>query len=306
MYSNSVQLLQSSLMTHVESTQHVSEHFFSFLKPNCFHWATSFMQSIRSVYGTVSFKKYVYCSQKNPCAMHLRAVGQAGGHGEGASTSQSFHRIQSAHGLWSQIKSSPVQGLPTKTKATLFQRYVFSSGGTSCMVTAVDPLFVLNCSKRFSSTLLSSALGSWTVFSKAGLELPMPPDTEGTHRSFIGTLLWPTDGLIFWRGLEPVVPRTLDTWVRLLYVFRMINNTARMMMMPMTMTAIIAPELWMSICSLDFVTTVVLGVVVMLVTGDSFEACIFSNNQTHSSWVSASRWEPEQLWAPSLSQPRGA
>lgn len=28
----------------------------------------------------------------------------------------------------------------------------------------------------------------------------------------------------------------------LLYVFRMINNTARMMMMPMTMTAIIAPE----------------------------------------------------------------
>lgn len=42
--------------------------------------------------------------------------------------------------------------------------------------------------------------------------------------------------------------------------------------------------LWMSICSLDFVTTVVLGVVVMLVTGDSFEACIFSNNlrQTHT------------------------
>lgn len=42
--------------------------------------------------------------------------------------------------------------------------------------------------------------------------------------------------------------------------------------------------LWMSICSLDFVTTVVLGVVVMLVTGDSFEACIFSNNlhETHT------------------------
>lgn len=41
--------------------------------------------------------------------MHLQAVGQAGGHGEGAPTSQSFHRIQSTHGLWSQIKSSPVQ-----------------------------------------------------------------------------------------------------------------------------------------------------------------------------------------------------
>lgn len=223
MYSNSVQLLQSSLMTHVESTQHVSEH----LKPNCFHWATSFMQSMRSVYGTVSFAKYVYCSQKKkkPCAMYLRAVGQAGGHGEGASMSQSFHRIQSAHSLWSQIKSSPVQGLYTKTKPTSFQRYVFSSGGTSCMVTAVDPLFVLNCSKRVSSALLSSALGSWTVFSKAGLELPMPPDTEGIHRSFIGTLLWATDGLIFWRGLEPEVPRTLDTWVRLATSERTIKIT---------------------------------------------------------------------------------
>lgn len=111
----------------------------------------------------------------------------------------------------SQIKSSQKLG---KTKPT-FYCYVFSSGGASCMVTAVDPLLVLNCSKRFSSTLLSSARGRWKVLSKAGLELPIPPDTEGIHKSFLGTLLWPKDGLIFWRGLEPVAPRTLDTWVRL-------------------------------------------------------------------------------------------
>lgn len=41
----------------------------------------------------------------NPCAT-VRAVGQAGGHGEGASMSQSLRKIQSAHGLRSQIKSS--------------------------------------------------------------------------------------------------------------------------------------------------------------------------------------------------------
>lgn len=39
-----------------------------------------------------------------------------------------------------------------------------------------------------------------------------------------------------------VLPRHAGMQPHLLYVFRMINNTARMMMMPMTMTAIIAPE----------------------------------------------------------------
>lgn len=67
------------------------------------------------------------------------------------------------------------------------------------------------------------------------------------------------------------------------------------------MTAIIAPELWMSICSLDFV---VFEGIVVLVTGETVEACIFSNNLTVSSLISAqafSRWEPEQFGAPSLS-----
>lgn len=142
--------------------------------------------------------------------MQLWAVGQAGRHGEGASVSQSSHGIQSARGFVVTVQSKT-----TKTKPTLFDHYVFSSGGTSCMVTAVDPLLVLNCSRRVSSALLSSALGGWVVFSKAGLEFPIPPETEGIHKSFIGTLLWPRDGLIFWRGLEPVAPRTLDTCVRL-------------------------------------------------------------------------------------------
>lgn len=36
--------------------------------------------------------------------------------------------------------------------------------------------------------------------------------------------------------------------------------------------------LWMSICSLDFVTVVVSEGAVTLVTGETVEACIFSNN----------------------------
>lgn len=167
MYSNSVQLLQSSLMTHVESTQHVSEH----LKPNCFHWATSFMQSMRSVYGTVSFTKYVYCSQKkNPCAMHLRAVGQAGGHGEGASTSQSFHRIQSAHGLWSQIKSSPVQGLLQKLNRRRFnamcspagERRVWSPRWIHCLCWTAPSGFPPRCSARLWGVGRCSRRPGWS------------------------------------------------------------------------------------------------------------------------------------------------
>lgn len=77
-----------------------------------------------------------------------------------------------------------------------------------------------------------------------------------------------------------------------------------MMMIPMTMTAIIAPELWMSICSFVFVTEVVFEGTVVLVTGETVVDCIFSNNLTVSSLISAqafSRWEPEQRRAPSLS-----
>lgn len=66
----------------------------------------------------------------------------------------------------------------------------------------------------------------------------------------------------------------------------MIKRKVRMMIMPITMTAIIAPELWMRICSLDFVVIVVFeGDVVALVTGEAVEACIFSSNLTVSSLI---------------------
>lgn len=178
------------------------------------------------------------------------------------------------------------------------------------MVITVDSLMVLDSSMwfpsaLFSSALFSSALGSWKPFSNAGFELEMLPDTELTPMVLSGMLFCTVDCDIFGRGLEPpLAPSTLDTCVRLLYVFRMIRRKARMMMMPMTMTAIIAPELWMSICSFVFVMAVVFEGTVVLVTGETVEACIFSNNLTVSSLISAqvlSRWEPEQRRAPSLS-----
>lgn len=180
--------------------------------------------------------------------------------------------------------------------------YVFPIDGESCIVITVDSLMLLDCSMWFPSTLFSSVVGSWKPFSEAGSELVMLPDTELTPMVLSGTLLWPVDCDIFGRGLEPpLAPRTLDACVRLLYVFRMMRRMARMMMIPMTMTAIIAPELWMSICSFVFVTAVVFEGTVVLVTGETVEACIFSNNQTVSSLISAqafTRWEPEQKKEP--------
>lgn len=93
---------------------------------------------------------------------------------------------------------------------------MFSNEGTSWMVTAVDPLLVLNCSMWFPSTLLSSTLGSRKLFSGVGFELWTPPDTEAIPTGLSGQLLWPVDCVIFWRGLEPpLAPRTLDACVRL-------------------------------------------------------------------------------------------
>lgn len=77
------------------------------------------------------------------------------------------------------------------------------------------------------------------------------------------------------RGLDEA-PRTLEACVRRLYVLRMRSRTVRIIMMPMTMTAIIAPELWIRICSLDLVTVVVFAVVV-LIAGETVEVCIFGN-----------------------------
>lgn len=70
-----------------------------------------------------------------------------------------------------------------------FGRYVFSIEGISCMLTAVDPLVVLNSSVRFSSMLFSSTRGSRKMLSKAGLELAMLPDTEVIPMALSGTVL---------------------------------------------------------------------------------------------------------------------
>lgn len=163
-------------------------------------------------------------------------------------------------------------------------------------MTTVDPLVALNCSmfsstllsstrgslKPFSegglepsSALLSSARGSLNPFSEGGLEKEMLPDTELTPTGDRGRLLCVVDWDILGRGLDEA-PRTLETCVRRLYVLRMMSRTVRIMMMPMTMIAIMAPELWIRICSLDLVTVVVLKVVV-LIAGETVEACIFGN-----------------------------
>lgn len=84
------------------------------------------------------------------------------------------------------------------------------------MVMAVESLVVLDCSMRFASELVSSALGSWKLFSEAGFELEMLPDTELTPMVLSGMLLWTVDWDIFGRGLEPpLAPRTLAACVRL-------------------------------------------------------------------------------------------
>lgn len=221
MYSNSVQLLQSSPMTRGKYTA-------------CFWTLKTQLFPLSNILHAIHEECLWYCFVHKVCLLLAKKKTLCNA---SASSWPSWwtrwmcinvtkfpqDSVSTRFVVTDKVQSRP--GPPTKTKPTSFQRYVFSSGGTSCMVTAVDPLFVLNCSKRVSSALLSSALGSWTVFSKAGLELPMPPDTEGIHSSFIGTLLWATDGLIFWRGLEPEVPRTLDTWVRLATSERTIKIT---------------------------------------------------------------------------------
>lgn len=168
------------------------------------------------------------------------------------------------------------------------------------MVTTVDPLVALNCSS-FSSTLLSSALGSlnpfseggfeldstllssalgmWKPFSEGGLEKETLPEMElmpiGVRGVLLLLLLMVLDcDNSFCRGLEDA-PRTLEACVLRLYVLRTMSRKARIIMMPMTIMAIMAPELWMRICSLDLVTVVVFAVVVVFIAGESVEACIF-------------------------------
>lgn len=143
--------------------------------------------------------------------------------------------------------------------------------GRSWIVTTVDPLVALNCS-MFSSTLLSSALGRMKPFSEGGLEKDMLPDTELMPTGVRGMWDWTVDWDILGRGLVEA-PSTLETCVLRLYVLRMMRRAVRIMMIPTTMTAIMAPELWMRTCSLDLVMVVVLAAVV-LVTGDTVD--IFS------------------------------
>lgn len=152
--------------------------------------------------------------------------------------------------------------------------YVFPSDGVSCMVTTVESLILLCCSKLFWSRLFSSTRGSRNPFTDILLDSAKLPDTEFPK----GMLVCTVEEDIFCRGgpLEPV-PSTLDACVRLLYVLRMTSSMVRRIMIPMTMTAIIAPELWVSICSLDLVVIVVLeNTVVKLVTGETVEV-IFNN-----------------------------
>lgn len=165
------------------------------------------------------------------------------------------------------------------------------------MVTTVDPLVALNCSMFSStllsstlgslnpfseggfepdSTLLSSALGRWKPFSEGGLEKERLPEMELMPMGVRGVLLLLAFVVCesFLRGFEDA-PRTLEACVLRLYVLRTMSRKARIIMMPMTITAIMAPELWMRICSLDLVTVVVFAVVVVFIAGDSVEACIF-------------------------------
>lgn len=127
---------------------------------------------------------------------------------------------------------------------------------------------------ELDSTLLSSARGMWKPFSEGGLERERLPDTVLMPTGVRGRLLGLVDWESFFRGLDDA-PRTLETCVLRLYVLRTMSRKARIIMMPMTIIAIIAPELWIRICSLDLVTVVVFAVVVMLIAGESVEVCIF-------------------------------
>lgn len=71
----------------------------------------------------------------------------------------------------------------------VFGCYVFSTEGISCIVTAVDPLVVLNCSVWFSSTPFNSTRGSRKLLSETGLKLAMLLDTEVIPMVLSGTLL---------------------------------------------------------------------------------------------------------------------
>lgn len=94
--------------------------------------------------------------------------------------------------------------------------YVSPSDGASCMVTSVESLMVLNCSKWFPSMLFSSALGSTKPFSEAGNEGLMLSDTEMGPMVLRGKLLCPVAWDTFARCLEPLLePRSRDVCVHL-------------------------------------------------------------------------------------------
>lgn len=180
-----------------------------------FHQATSFVKSIVSVSGTILFMTY-FCTPKGHVISVAITHGSAGGHSDNTNATEWVSAGFSQHTVSSHRWRHPVSPGLSWNQPIVSCCYVFSNEGMSCMVTAVDPLVMLNCSMRFSSTLLSSALGSWKLFSEVGFELAMLPDTEAMPTWLSGMLLWPVDCDIFWRGLEPPpAPRTLDTCVRL-------------------------------------------------------------------------------------------
>lgn len=143
--------------------------------------------------------------------------------------------------------------------------YVFSIDGVLCIVTTVEPLFML----IRSAVLATSARGKWNPFSEMLGKCTKPPMLALPRMFSICSVVIVVD-VVFLRGLVEVPLSILLVCIFLLYVFSMMSSMLRMRTMPMTIIAIMAPELCMRICSRDLV------VAVRLVTGEAVLACIFT------------------------------
>lgn len=152
--------------------------------------------------------------------------------------------------------------------------YVLSTDGMSCIVTIVEPLLVLKCSPLLRSTFPSSTRGMWNPLSEDALDCAKLPETEFAPTLLMAMFVFVVVEDTFFRGLlEPAI--ILFACVLLLYVLRTISKNVRMMIIPMTIIAIMAPELCVRICSLDLVVAVVFCVVVYWVTDAVAALCIF-------------------------------
>lgn len=156
--------------------------------------------------------------------------------------------------------------------------YVLSTDGMSCIVTIVEPLLVLKCSPLLRSTFARSTRGMRYPFSEDALVCTKLPETELVPTLLMARFVFVVFVVVedtFFRGLLEPTASIRFVWVLLLYVLRIISKNVRMMIIPMTITAIMAPELCVRICSLDLVTAVVFCVVVDWVTDAVAALCIF-------------------------------